>query len=322
MHIWKILYGRWVKEMLLGLEERNALFLEIPKQQRQFIEEHVRRGYKTRFAHFMFLDKASVIKTTDNVTLESIEQQVAGWEIVDYRDYGLGNRFGKCACGRSLRYEFIVEHALTKKQIQYGKFHLADFFNISVSDIQGIIDGLQVVDYEADELLIKIKQGNYGYEFLDKVSKEITIPLDIKNHIDNNIPLLDSQLKRILQLVKNSVEREQFKQVQKVQDELKYGVELEVIQSVNAQFAHLNKSANVNIGEVAYHLVMNGISSAVAISHIIHDFYKVKKGYSQSSIIRPLIYPDVLIALRNYSDVYFDSESSGVTNSYFFPKEI
>ncbi|MBG9732221.1 hypothetical protein ABD87_22620 [Lysinibacillus sphaericus] len=309
---------------MLGVEERNALLLEISKQQRQFIEGHVKRGYKTGFTRFMLSDKASVIKMTDNVTLEDIEQQVADWEIVDYRDYGLGNRLGKCACGRSLRYEFIVEHTLTKKQIHYGKFHLADFFNISASDIQGVIDGLQVVDYEADELLMKIKEGNYGYEIIDKIPKGINIPLDIKNHMDNNIPLLNSQLYRILQVLEDNFEKEKYKQFQKVQDELKYEAKLEVIESVNAQFFHMNKSEEfVNIGEVAYHLVVSGISSAVAISHIIHDFYKVKKGYSQSSIKRPLIYHEVLSALRDYSEkgmIYFDRESSGVENSYFFPK--
>lgn len=101
----------------LTLEKRKELLEIITKEQRDFIENNLKRGYKTLFARFMQSEKISVIKMTDDIALEEIERQAEDWQIIDRFDYGLGNRLGKCACGKTLRYEFVVEHVVTKKRM-------------------------------------------------------------------------------------------------------------------------------------------------------------------------------------------------------------
>ena len=191
----------WVIMVNITLEERKELLKLVTEKQREFIEEKLKIGRKTLFMRFMQSEKVSVIKMTDDITLEEIEKQSQDWHIVDYLDYGLGNRAGKCACGRTLRYEFIIEHAITKKRIHYGKDHLADFLNIDVSDVNAIINGLHEVNYDADELLLKIQNDEYGYEIIDSLSDEAVISTDIQAHLDHNVPLLDRQIKRLLKII-------------------------------------------------------------------------------------------------------------------------
>ncbi|MFF5996546.1 hypothetical protein AAGS61_17685 [Lysinibacillus sp. KU-BSD001] len=313
-------------------KKRKELLELLTEQQREFIEENLKVGRKTLFMRFMQSEKVSVIKMTDDITLEEIEKQSQDWKIVDYRDYGLGNRAGKCACGKTLRYEFIVEHAITKKRIHYGKDHLADFLNIDVSDIDAIINGLHEVNYEADELLLKIQNNEYGYEIIELLSNEVVIPTDVQVHLDHNVPLLDRQIKRLLKMLEvqyleeqRRTQFEKFKQIMENVKKQKYKDKLDVVQSVNEQFIFTNKLTTVDIAEIAYQFVVNGISSATTISHIIRDHYNVPKEYSKSVSRRPRIYADVLRALHSYAEkglIYHDKESSGIKDSYFFPSPL
>lgn len=312
-------------------EQRKEMLELITKEQRDFIENYLKRGHKTLFTRFMQSEKISVIKMTDAIVLEEDEQQAEGWQIIKRFDHGLGNRAGKCACGKTLRYEFVVEHVVTKKQIHYGKTHLASFLNIDERDVNTIIDGLHVIDYEADELLMKIQQDDYGYEILDYLDAETTLAKDIQEHIDHHVPLLDRQIRRLRDMIRinkrstiptpvtmpvtNSVIDTPFKQSfyrKETNEFLKQYIETEVL-------------SREKIAEIAYQLVLRGENSATTISHIIRNNYNVNKDYSLSVSRRPRIYPTVLSGLHSYAEeglIYHDQESSGIKDSHFFPNPL
>ena len=105
----------------LSALEREQILSVLTAEQRDFLENEVKRGRKTVFENFMRDEKITAIKLADEIKLEDDEMNVVDWRISDYVDFGLGNREGRCACNRRLRYMFTVEHQKTGKRIQYGK---------------------------------------------------------------------------------------------------------------------------------------------------------------------------------------------------------
>lgn len=186
---------------LLSQEERNQLLALVTDQQRDFLMNHLKRGRETIFARFMMSEKVHAIIAADDIELKDNEQDVVDWKIINYVDHGFGNRDGKCACGRTLRYEFTVQHTKSKKTITYGKDHLAQFLNLNVSDIDSVMTNIRFIDYELDELLLKINSKDYGYEILQELEGKIEIPKDIQEHVDVKVPLMDSHIRRIERLI-------------------------------------------------------------------------------------------------------------------------
>lgn len=323
----------------LSQEERNDLLALVTKEQKDFLLNQLKRGRETIFGNFMLSEKVHAIKSADEIELLEDEQDVVDWKIVEYVDHGLGNRLGKCACGRSLRYEFTVQHTKTKKTITYGKDHLADFLNLNVRDINNVVYGLNVIDNELDEILLKIKDDDYGYEILDELSDKINLPKDIKEHLEHHIPLLNRQIRRLSKIIQD-IEREEalnrlkeqykerriqseiYKKVnQQIQERFekeeksKQTREIAVTEAVNEQLP-----LNATLGEIAFSFVKNGISSATEISHIIRNNYSVDKRISIGVIQRPYIYMDVVLALMESTkqgDLIFDKESSGIEDCIF-----
>ena len=161
----------------------------------------------------MTSEKVQAIRKTDEIDLTDEEKDVVGWEIVDYHDYG--SLDGKCACNRPIRYAFTVQHTITKKRITYSKFHLAEFLTLKIHDIDEVMNHIWNIDYELDELLIKIRDKDYGYEVLDVLKGKTEIPKNIQEHVDHHIPLLDRQLKRLVREVEKIEEEEARKKQRK-----------------------------------------------------------------------------------------------------------
>ncbi len=339
----------------LSLEERNDLLSLVTQEQREFLENNVKRGRTTIFAQFMTSEKVQAIRKTDEVDLSDEEKDVVGWKIVNYHDYG--NLDGKCACNRPIRYAFTVQHTITKKRITYSKFHLAEFLSLKISDIDEVMNHIWNIDYELDELLIKIRDKDYGYEIFDVLKGKTEIPKNIQEHVDHGIPLLDRQLKRLVREVEKIQEEEARKRQRKqhenlkeaekeqmaeflAQEELRHEQreafqkaqelleekfhlkqkerqerEQKLLEDVHTEF-----SINSTIGEMAYAFVKHGVSSATKISHMIRENYNVNKELSKGIYERPRVYPEVLRALIKYSEqgkVFFDKESSNIQDCIF-----
>ncbi|WP_146551126.1 MULTISPECIES: hypothetical protein [Rummeliibacillus] len=94
----------------------------------------------------MVEEKVQAIRSVD-IDLQEDERNVEDWDIIDYVDFGSGNRLGKCACGITLRFMFTVQHKRTNKTITYGKDYLRAFLNLPIKDIEAVIAGLKTIDY-------------------------------------------------------------------------------------------------------------------------------------------------------------------------------
>lgn len=207
--------------------EREQLLSVLNAEQRDFLENEVKRGRRTVFENVMRDEKITALKTID-IMLQEDERNVVDWLISDYADFGLRNRGGRCACNLPLRYMFTVEHQKTGKRIQYGKQHLSTFLNIEVKDIDGYINELDRIDHELDELLWKIKDDQYYHEYYERLPDKTVVSESIKKHIEVNVPLLDSQINRL-----NKHFEKQMKALEEEQRKIQREVDLEKRQAEN-----------------------------------------------------------------------------------------
>lgn len=332
----------------LSQVERNELLLLVTDEQKEYLLNKVKRGRRTIFGNIMVEEKVQAIKSVD-IDLLDDERNVEDWDIVDYVDFGPGNRLGKCACGITLRYMFTVQHKQTNKTITYGKDHLSTFLNLPIKDIEAVMAGLKTIDYELDELLVKIKDDDYGYEILSEIPEEIELPKNIKEHVEHHIPLLNRQIRKIerelnkyyaekLEKVKNEQrEAERAEAAKRVEAYLKAK---KILRKRNEQeqkekqardqkilesTRHLLVSSNATVAEIAYSLVLSGVSSATEISRITREYFNVDKRISIGTLQRPYIYMDVVLSLMKEAEngtLYFDKESSGIDDCYFYPSEV
>lgn len=217
----------------LSADEREQLLLALNTEQRDFLENEVKRGRRTVFANVMRDEKITALKSVD-ITLQEDERNVTDWLIADFDDFGAGNYGGQCACGRRLRYMFTVEHQKTSKRIQYGRDHLSVFLNIEVKEVNGVINELDRIDHELDELLWKIKDDQYYHEYYERLPDKTVVSDSIKKHIEVNVPLLDRQINRL-----NKHFEKQMEALEEEQRKIQREVGLEKRQAENRRIKEL-----------------------------------------------------------------------------------
>lgn len=351
----------------LSVEEREQVLSLVTTEQRDFLENEVKRGRRTIFENAMRDEKITAIKSVDTA-LEEDEKNVVDWIITDFIDFGLGNLGGQCACGRRLRYQFTVGHQNTRKMIKYGKEHLSTFLNIDVKDIDGVINELDKYDHELDELLWKIKHDEYGHEYYEKTPDKTVVSKIIVKHIEVNVPLLDRQINRLkkyfeeqmeaileekrkiqreIELEKRQQENERIEKLLREMKQIEDLLEAERKAHRDAEFKREQQQNEYNekllrekkqqdtarveafkeqVGygakfeDIAFSLVLNGVHSAVEISWIMVNNFDVDKRISISTMGRPYIYFDLLVALGKQVDngnLIMD-ESSDIMDCVFY----
>lgn len=205
----------------LSAEEREQQLSALTIEQRNFLEHEMKRSRRTVFENVMREEKITALKSID-ITLQEDEMNVLDWLISDYDDFGPGNLDGRCACGRRLRYMFTVEHQVTQKKIKYGKDHLSAFLNIEVSEIDGVINELDKIDYELDELLWKLNNNEHYHEYYNRIPDKTVVSESIKKHFEMNIPFLDRQINRL-----NKYFEKQMEALEEEQRKIQREVDLE-----------------------------------------------------------------------------------------------
>lgn len=205
----------------LSAEEREQQLSVLTIEQRNFLENEMKRSRRTVFENVMREEKITALKSID-ITLQEDEMNVVDWLISDYNDFGPGNLDGRCACGRRLRYMFTVEHQVTRTKIQYGKDHLSAFLNIEVNEIDGVINELDKIDYELDELLWKLNNNVYYHEYYNRIPDKTVVSESIKKHFEMNIPFLDRQINRL-----NKYFEKQMEALEEEQRKIQREVDLE-----------------------------------------------------------------------------------------------
>lgn len=176
-------------------DERESLLSLLTEHQRTFIQEHVKRGKKTVFANQMALDKGIILP--ESASIDEIEMLLDEWILEDFIDNGFVNPDTPCECGRPLRYQYIVKHKSTNELRRFGINHFEEHTGIPGDLVNAIIKGFTTIDYEMDELLTKVQQNWTLEEVIPYIPSEIVLPTDISDHLENNVPLLERQIKRL-----------------------------------------------------------------------------------------------------------------------------
>lgn len=178
--------------MILDISVRDELLSRLNDEQQQYLTEVLSRGRRTVFANEMARQKGySIPEGTD---VEQIELLLDEWIYTGYIDAGQVSPDLRCECGRPLRYQHQVQHKKTGERKFFGIEHLKEHLAIDASVVSAIKKGFDAIDYELDELLVKLSSDWAADPDLLKVAQ---LPDDVVEHLRLKLPLLDKQVKKL-----------------------------------------------------------------------------------------------------------------------------
>lgn len=293
-----------MQKSIFTIEERDKRLTELPSIKRDFLINNLKRGKKTAFANVLALQKSEGIN--NDVSFEEIEKNVE-WVLVDIIDSGYVNSETLCECGRPLRYQYIVENQKTNQIKKFGIVHFEEHIGFPPHVIKAIKLGFLAIDYELDELLNKISEKDYGYEYIEHLPAGLELPLDILSHKRNDIPLLHRQRDRLKTLL------QQFPQVdlkpntkQLPNGHLLDSQEKHVLHTPT--FSEMTYKAKLNSGITdwtqenfaAYSmiLVQSGITSVNKICEVLVTEYGANS--QRYSTGRYVIFSEVLLSISHF----------------------
>ncbi|ART75170.1 hypothetical protein B4U37_03535 [Sutcliffiella horikoshii] len=202
---------------MLTQSERDSLLDTLSENQKEFIVHFMKRGKRTQFSNLIAKWKA------ESKSEEGTEDTASNWELIDYIDAGPDwSAAGlQCECGRKLRRQYIVSNKITGVTHKFGRDHFQDHTNISPELAKSIIKGFDKIDFEMDEILIKILDGwSLENEWLPSIPDNMVFPKDIAEHLENDIPLLERQVNRLRdEIRKHLKEREDNEQAKRFREQ-------------------------------------------------------------------------------------------------------
>ncbi len=202
---------------MLTQSERDSLLDTLSETQKEFIVHFMKRGKRTQFSNLIAKWKA------ESKSEEGTEDTASNWEVIDYIDAGPDwSAAGlQCECGRKLRRQYIVSNKITGVTNKFGRDHFQDHTNISPELAKSIIKGFDKIDFEMDEILIKIMDGwSLENEWLPPIPEDMVFPKDIAEHLENDIPLLERQINRLrYEIRKHLKEREDNEQAKRFEEQ-------------------------------------------------------------------------------------------------------
>ncbi|WP_456363663.1 DUF3895 domain-containing protein [Priestia aryabhattai] len=185
----------------LERKERDIIFSSLSNEQKNFIKSYLKRGKQTLFANELAKSKGR-LQNSD----KSLMKELLSWELTDYIDAGKVDPNYKCECGRPLRHQYIVYNKVTNETKKFGSTHLQLHTGIPAELAKNIIKGFDSIDYEMDEVLYKFKNG-WDKDILVTASEyEVEIPKAMNQQVKLNIPLLDTQIKKLNNLIESTKE--------------------------------------------------------------------------------------------------------------------
>lgn len=190
----------------LDLDERNRILEKMTIEQRDFLENSLKRGRKTVFANALTKKKAETFILFEET--EEIREQLE-WELIDYIDGGTVSKDLLCECGKQLRYQYIVKNKKSGQVLKFGSTHFEEHTGIPANIVRLVIKGIQKIDFEMDEILNKFEDGYNLDKFKSFNLPEGIIPKDILQQMSLELPLLDRQERRLYQIY-NDFSKRQF----------------------------------------------------------------------------------------------------------------
>jgi hypothetical protein len=179
--------------MILTVTEREQYLDELPDAQRSYLTNQLARGKRTAFANAMAEAKGHYVP--DDAEPEMIEMLLDDWIYSGYTDAGAVSPDLRCECGRPLRYQHRVTHKKSGEVRHFGIDHLKEHLGIDAAVVSAIKKGFDAIDYELDELLIKLR-SRWQPDTDWSASEHLTA--DMRAQLDLGLPLLDRQIRRLL----------------------------------------------------------------------------------------------------------------------------
>jgi hypothetical protein len=176
--------------------EVQRLLANLNVEQREYVEDAMKRGRRTAFANTLAKHKGS---DSNNSSLDEI---LDSWELVDFIDSGHRNPETKCMCGIPLRYQYIVKNKITGETVTFGKDHFEQHTGIPSQVARDVINGVDKIDLELTEILSKVSEGWFVEKYIDiEFLPGLDLPKDIEKHLDLELPLLQRQLRHLNYLI-------------------------------------------------------------------------------------------------------------------------
>ncbi|WP_273835333.1 DUF3895 domain-containing protein [Guptibacillus sedimenti] len=177
--------------------ERDQILQDLTFDQQSYLMNILKRGKKTAFANVIAQSKGRMIP--NGATDEEIGMLLDDWILDDYLDAGAVSEDLKCECGRALRYQYIVRHVKTGEVRRFGINHFEEHTGLPGTIVKEVVQGFTKIDYELDELLLKMQNGSPTYD----IPEGLKLPTDIEEPLSLQLPLLDRQEKRLNSLIRS-----------------------------------------------------------------------------------------------------------------------
>jgi len=186
--------------------ELNKAYLSLTEEQKNVLDEHIKKGMKTKWLNVWAKNKGSVLTEAELEDTDMAMDKLLDWVLLDYEDSLKVNPNTKCECGRPLRYRYTVLHKSTGKIYKLGSVHFEHHTGLSPEMVRLITKGIKEINLERAEILIKvINKWSFGIS----IPEEVKIPKDMQEQLRINLPLLDRQVKRLIYLI-NDYNRQQI----------------------------------------------------------------------------------------------------------------
>ncbi|MEO3946816.1 DUF3895 domain-containing protein [Gorillibacterium sp. CAU 1737] len=172
----------------LSVQERDERLAALTGDQQSYLQSMLTRGRRTRFANS--LARAKGYQIPEDTDPEDLEQMLDEWVYAGFVDGGQVTPELRCECGRALRYRHEVRHKTSGITRYFGIDHLMEHTGIDAKVVADILKGFEAIDYELDEILLKLEKG---WSF-DPSLLSSPMPPEIERQVQLELPLLDRQI--------------------------------------------------------------------------------------------------------------------------------
>lgn len=188
----------------MGYSEKqlNGAYLELSSEQKNVLDEKIKRGMKTKWLNVWAKKKGEVLTEDQLENPEEAMDTLLEWILLDYEDHLTVKKDVRCECGRPLRHRYRVLHKETGQVYSLGRVHFEQHTGLSPELVREIMKGLKEIDLERDEILTKVID-NWILPF--DIPRNVQIPRDMVEQLRVNIPLLDRQIARLRSLITKSI---------------------------------------------------------------------------------------------------------------------
>ncbi|MEQ6389722.1 hypothetical protein RZN22_10390 [Bacillaceae bacterium S4-13-58] len=196
---------------VLSEKETADIMAQMSEEQREFINNYIKQSKKSKWLQVLAEKKGILIHSEDS--LNQVLEKVNDWYLEEILDAGYGNRFYRCECGQSLRFQYIVKNKSENKTYKLGETCLEHYTGLSPSIIQDIKNGLHTINQERDNILIRYKEG----EFTElSPYNSIDVPEVMKKQVELGLPLSEKQINKLEIRLKEQKENELIETKRKV----------------------------------------------------------------------------------------------------------